>query len=196
VRKTGKVSDEKQLPESRYNHFTKAEAVAFEQVSQGEMQSARTQLAVEKVAFDNKMVIADIEAKMNSQMREAELQRELEIRRGALLEETHRAEKLSKAVVEAETIRTNADAAMYKLKAEADARLYEQEMAAKATEKMYAAQADGVRQLEESFSGDSKAILKYLFIESGAYVTLAKKNAEAISNLKPEISMWGTGSKK
>jgi flotillin len=138
--------------------------------------------------------IAQIEAKKKSEMREAELQKDVELRRALVLQEKQRAEKLSVAVVESEIIKTLADANLYRTRMDADGKLYQKQRDADAIRMLYDAQANGLQLIHSAFKGDNVALLQYLMLEKGLYVELAKANAEAIKGLEPKITVWNTGS--
>lgn len=156
------------------------------------MLDARSKLAIEQTEFDVNMLLADITAKKKALMRDTELQIKLEVQRAFVLTEQFRAEKLSKAIVEAETMKTKADAQSYKLKAEADARLYTERKNAEAVDHVFEAQSKGLAQLNDSFHGDNKAIIKYLFLERGVYKDISVQNSAALQGLCPEIAVWDT----
>lgn len=194
ARRSEKENNAKLHLVSRYSHqLIKSNAIEFELVRETDILEAKSKLTIENIMFENQRIIADINAKKAVMMRDAELQRAIECKRSHVIEEKIRAERLSKAIVDAEAIKVEADAAFYKKKAEADARLYEQVAKAKATELLFKAQSEGVKQLQNSFHGDNRAIIKYLMLEKGAYKNLAKKNAEAIVGLKPVITVWDNG---
>ncbi|KAI8911574.1 hypothetical protein EDD86DRAFT_264072 [Gorgonomyces haynaldii] len=171
-----------------------ADAVVFEQSCEIEIANAKSKLAVERTAYDNTVDLAKIEADKKAQMRDAELQRELEVKRAMVLQEKERAEKMSKAVVDAEVIKCLADASLYKAKVDSDAKLYSQQKDADAVRILYDAQASGILQILQSFKSDTAALLQYLMLEKGLYQDLAKANAEAIKGLEPKITVWNTGS--
>ena len=127
-------------------------------------------------------------------MREAELQKELEIKRADVLQQRERAEKLSSAIVEAEIVKCLADASLYQTKVEADGKLFEAQKKAEGLQLTFEAQASGIRKILEAFGGDNASLLQYLMLEKGLYIELAKANAEAIRGLEPKITVWNTGS--
>jgi flotillin len=100
---------------------------------------------------------------------------------------------MSTAIVDAEIIKTLADAELYKAKIQADGKLYEKQKDADAVRLTYDAQAGGIQQVHAAFKGDNGALLTYLMLEKGLYQDLAKANAEAIKGLEPKITVWNTG---
>jgi hypothetical protein len=57
----------------------------YEQSREIEMSEARSKLSVQNTGFTNLIDIAKIEAQKKAQMREAELQKDVELRRAAVL---------------------------------------------------------------------------------------------------------------
>ncbi|KAL2912970.1 hypothetical protein HK105_207536 [Polyrhizophydium stewartii] len=170
-----------------------ADAILFENQRKVEIAGAQSRLKTEQTKYDNDVQIARIEAEKKQAMRNAELDREVEIRRALVMQERQRAESLSKAKVEAETITTLADARFYKAKVEADAMLYAEQQAALAVKAKLAAQAEGISLISHAFGGDVQATLQYLMLERGTFQQLAAANAEAIKGLSPKITVWNTG---
>jgi flotillin len=165
----------------------------FEKLKEGEIADAKSKLNVKITGFDNIVQIAKIEADKRAEMRDSELQKEVEIRRAAVLEEKQRAEKMSEAIVGAEVTKALADANLYKAKADADGELYKKQKNAEAVKILYDAQANGIREIHASFQGDNSTLMQYIMLEKGVYVDLAKSNAEAIKGLEPKITVWNTG---
>ncbi|KAJ1330610.1 hypothetical protein BSLG_009062 [Batrachochytrium salamandrivorans] len=170
-----------------------ADAIIYENTRKIEIAKAESALETEQTRYANDVSIAKIEAEKHQAMRNAELEREVESRRALVMQETARAETLSKAKVEAETIAALADAAFYKAKVEADAQLYTETKAAEAIRAKYSAQAEGIAQLTAAFGGDAGATMQYLMLERGTYESLAKANADAIRGLAPKMTVWNTG---
>jgi flotillin len=157
------------------------------------MAHAKAKMAIESTDFNNNMQIAEITAKAKAEIRDAELQRELEVKRAFVIAEKFRAENLSKAIVDAEAMKTIADANYYKAKTDSDAEYYMKEKEAQSLQSVYEAQAEGIQQLHDSMNGDNRAIIQYLFMERGVYKDMAYVNANAVTGLQPEITVWGTG---
>ena len=53
--------------------------------------------------------------------------------------------------------------------------------------------ADAYCKMSTAFGGPD-GLIKWLMIERGTYVELAKANGDAIRGLEPKISVWNTGS--
>lgn len=151
-------------------------------------------MEIEQVYFKNSVDIANIEASKRATMLDADLAIGLQKKRAALLQEQHRAELLSCAIVEAEEIKTTSDGAFYKRKQDADAKLYAASKRADAIRKLFEAQAKGIIEMQKSFHGDNEAIIKYLMLERGVYKKIADQNADALRGLKPRIAVMTNGS--
>ncbi|KAJ3021673.1 hypothetical protein HKX48_008052 [Thoreauomyces humboldtii] len=191
-----------------------ASAIIFEAERKGEMAAAQAAFETKSVSYDQQVIIAKLEADKARGMREAELQKEVEIRKAAVMQERLRAEDLARAKVAAEAVLATADAALYKHQREADAKLYSAQKEAEAMKTMYEAQAEGLGRLASTFGNNPGSLLQYvsfeqradlfdlalnssllqLMLEKGLYQDLAKTNAEAIRGLQPKITVWNTGS--
>jgi len=157
-----------------------AQAIEVENTRNIEMARTTAAMNVQKADFERQATIAQIEAKKAAQIRDAELQRDLEVKKIAQETERQRSELLSKTIVEAESKERLADADLYKAKREAEG------IRAK-----FDAQAEGLRQLL-SASKDSNTVLTYLMIDRDVYPQLAEANAKAIHGLQPKITSWTT----
>ncbi|KAI3923221.1 hypothetical protein MKW92_042886 [Papaver armeniacum] len=155
-------------------------------------------------------------------IKEAELQREVEMKNALTQTEKLKAEFLSKASVEYEIKVQEANWELYKKQKEAEAVLYESQKAAEAQKlaaeatlfarkqaadgELYAktkeseglvtaAEAQGIyiRTLLQAFNGNYAALRDYLMINGGMFQEIAKINASAVQGLQPKISIWTTG---
>ncbi|KAI8910900.1 hypothetical protein EDD86DRAFT_189264 [Gorgonomyces haynaldii] len=169
-----------------------ADAVVFEQARQQSMAESKAQLEVEKTEFELQQRIAVIQAQNQAMMREAELEKQLAIKRAALLEERQRADQLSKAIVEAERIKTLSEASSYQVRTEAEAKLYTEQQKVKSIKAQFDAQSDGIQRLDDALQGDNKAILRYIMLEKNVYPKLAQNNAQAIQGLDPQLVVWSS----
>lgn len=157
-----------------------AQAIEVENTRNIEMAKTTAAMNVQKADFERQSTIAQIEAKKAAQIRDAELQRDLEVKKIAQETERQRSELLSKTIVEAEAKERLSDADLYKAKREAEG------IRAK-----FDAQAEGLRQLL-SASNDTNTVLTYLMIDRNVYPQLAEANAKAIHGLQPKITSWTT----
>ncbi|KAI8634362.1 hypothetical protein F5Y19DRAFT_461773 [Xylariaceae sp. FL1651] len=93
----------------------------------------------------------------------------------------------------------NTDAAAYKTKIDADAWSHAAIKNAEANLQKKLKEAEGISAMAEAYAkmgqafGGPENLLKYMMIEKGTYVELAKANAAAVNGLQPKISVWNTG---
>lgn len=91
----GAVGEKEREGEQRkVTSHIESDAVVYEQAREVEMSDARAKLTVQRTGFNNLIEIANIEAQKKAQMRDAELQKEVELRRAMVLQESTRAEKV------------------------------------------------------------------------------------------------------
>nr|BAK01301.1 predicted protein [Hordeum vulgare subsp. vulgare] len=191
----GAVGEKEREAEQRKNIIEiESKTVVYEQNRQVEIVKAQTQLETEKTIFNNNVRIAEIEAEKRAAVRDAELQRDVEIKRAMVAQEKARAEQLAKTTVQAEMIQTLAAADLFKKKTEADAYFYTKQKEAEAIQVMYNAQANGIKLLQQAFNGDNAATLQYIMLDRGIFQDLAKSNAAAVKGMEPKITVWNTGS--
>jgi flotillin len=191
----GSIGEKQREAEQRKNLIDiENQTVTYEQERQIGIAKARTELETERTKLENNVKIAQIEAMNQAAIREAEMQKELEVKRALVTQEKERAEQLSKTTVEAEMIETLANADLYKAKTEADALLYRKQREMEALELSFHTQSKGLQMLQAAFGGNTSATLQYIMIEKGLIQELAKTNAEAVRGMEPKISVWNTGS--
>ncbi|KAI3522968.1 hypothetical protein L1887_01020 [Cichorium endivia] len=143
-------------------------------------------------------------------LREAELQKEVEIMNALTRMEKLKAEFLSKPSVEYETKVQDTNWELYRKQKVVEASLYEKEKEAAtqinqqvADGELFAKQkeAEGlvavaqyqgtyIRTLLGTFGGNYKAFRDYLMINGGMFQEIAKINGEAVKSLQPKISIW------
>lgn len=103
---------------------------------------------------------------------------------------------------EADAIRQvkEADGEGYATRTIADARNYAAQKDAEADAVRQVKQAEGIAALADAYGkmasafGGPDGLVKWLMIERGTYVELAKANATAVHGMAPKISVWNTGS--
>ena len=168
-----------------------SQAVQFENDRNIEMAKSVAQFQIEKATFDKNTRLAQIESEKAAEIRQSELQKEVENRNIAQETEKLRSKIYAQAVVEAESKERSADAERYKVERSADASLYAKQKEAAGILEVFNAQAQGLQNLMTATS-DPEMILKYLMIEGRVYQDLASENAKAIQGLQPKISHWVT----
>jgi flotillin len=181
----------------------KAETTVFENERLQSVAQSKAELQVKEAQYEAQIKIAQIEGLKTSELREAELQKEVEQKRALVETERLRAEEYAKAVVESEKIKTIADARAYEKQTLAEAQLFETQKIAEAKifavtkeaegiKKLYLSQAEGLREIIKA-SGSSQVALQFLMLERGLYQQLAQENAKAIQGLAPKFNIWTTG---
>ncbi|PWA37382.1 flotillin-like protein 3 [Artemisia annua] len=197
----------------------KTDVKVFENEREAEVAKANAELAMKKAKWAQNSQVAEVEAKKAVALREAELQKEVEIMNALTQTQKLKAEFLSKASVEYETKVQEANWELYKKQKEAEATLYEKEKEAQAQKaiaeaafyarqqaadgELYAkqkeaeglvalAQAQGayISTLSGALGGNYWALRDYLMINGGMYQDIAKINGEAVKGLQPKISIW------
>jgi flotillin len=188
----GAIGEKQKEAEQRKNLIEiESVTVIYEQDRQIGIAKAKTELDTERTKLENNVRIAQIEAMNEAAIREAELQKDLEVKRAMVTQEKERAEQLSKTTVQ--MIETLATVELYKAKTEADALLYRKQKEMEARDLEFETQAKGIRMLHDAFGGNTSATLQYIMIEKGVLQELAKTNAEAVKGMEPKISVWNTG---
>ncbi|GKB94268.1 flotillin-like protein 4 [Tanacetum coccineum] len=200
----------------------KADVKMFENLREAEVAKANAKLAMKKAQWAQNSQEVEVEAKKAVALREAELQKEVEIMNALTRTEELKAEFLSKARVEYETKVQETKWERYKKQKKAEATLYEKEKQAQAQKAiadaaLYARQqaADGelyakqkeaegivalakaqgahISTLSGALGGNYWALIDYLMINRGMDQDTAKIYDDAIKGLQPMISIW-TGS--
>ncbi|CAL5359579.1 unnamed protein product [Camellia sinensis] len=194
----------------------------FENQREAEVAEANAELAKKKAGWAREAQVAEVEATKAVALRDAELQREVEMMNALTRTEKLKAEFLSKASVEYETKVQEANWELYNKQKAAEAILYEKQKEAQAQKataeaafyarqqladgELYAkqkeaaglvalAQAQGVyiRTLLDALGGNYNALRDYLMINGGMFQEIAKINGEAVRGLQPKISIWTNG---
>ncbi|KAL5706240.1 Flotillin-like protein 4 [Ranunculus cassubicifolius] len=200
----------------------KAELKIFENLREADVAKANAELATKKATWNQQSLLAEVQSQKAVAIREAELQREVELKNAMTRTERLKAEYLSKASVEYDVKVQEANSELYKKQKAAEAVLFEKEKQADAQRKnaeaalfatrkaaegelyaktkeaeglLAAANAQGVyvKTLYDGFKGNYVAMRDYLMIRDGTYQDIAKTNATAVAGLKPNISVWTNG---
>jgi flotillin len=200
----------------------RAEVQIFENLREADVAEANAELATKKALWSQQAQMAQVESSKAVAIREAELQKEVEMKNAMTRTEKLKAEFLSKAIVEYETKVQEANWGLYKKQKEAEAMLYEKEKEAEAQRRaadaklfsakqaadaelyskmkeaegvMALAEAEGayVSTLSEALGGDYNKLRDYMMIHNGLFKDIARINADAIKGLKPNLSIWTGG---
>ena len=183
AKKKADIGEKEREMETR-KQVAEYEASAVEKENETRKRIAESSAELEIVTQDalRRTNIATIEAEKQSAMRDAELQKEVEQRRFEQEVQSYRAADLSKANINAETIRV-----------ESDAELYRQQQTAEGIKRIYEANSEGIQRMVDSFGGERERFLQYVMLDKDLYGDLARANAEAIRGLNPKITVWNTG---
>ncbi|XP_021887743.1 flotillin-like protein 4 [Carica papaya] len=194
----------------------KTEVKIYENQRDAEVAEANAELAKKKAGWAKVSQMAEVEASKAVALREAELQKEVEVMNAMTRTEKLKAEFLSKASVqeanwelyrkqkaaeailyekekEAEAQRAIADAGFYARQQVADGELYAKHKEAEGLVALAQAQGVYLRTLLDALGGNYAALRDFLMINSGVFQELAKINADAVRGLQPKISVWTSG---
>lgn len=176
-----------------------ATAVTFENERNMEIARSTADLKIKEAEYYRESQLAEIEAHKAAEIRDAELQKELEQRNVLQQIERLRSEQLTQAIVQAEARERDADAYLYTKEKEAeaekrkaDAYIYQKQKEAEGIRAVLDAQAEGLNNLLQT-TDDPQIILQYMMIDRQVYPELARANADAIRGLEPKITYWKTG---
>ncbi|CAL5441417.1 unnamed protein product [Camellia sinensis] len=216
------ISTQRQGEGKKEEIRVKTDVKVFENQREAEVAEANAELAKKKAGWAREAQVAEVEATKAVALRDAELQREVEMMNALTRTEKLKAEFLSKASVEYETKVQEANWELYNKQKAAEAILYEKQKEAQAQKataeaafyarqqladgELYAkqkeaaglvalAQAQGIyiRTLLDALGGNYNALRDYLMINGGMFQEIAKINGEAVRGLQPKISIWTNG---
>ncbi|SNW62364.1 Flotillin domain-containing protein [Orpheovirus IHUMI-LCC2] len=190
----GAVGEKEREAETR-KRLAEYEALTVlqENERQQSIEKSNAELEIVKADSYRRQQLAFIEAKKATEIRNAELQRQVEEKR--ILEETERlrAKEVSLAQVLAEAKIKEAEGEANAVKLRADAQLYFKQREADGIRATYTAQSEGLERLVDSLGGDRSSLFQYLMVEKDMYTKLAEKHADALQGLQPKITVWNTG---
>ncbi|CAI0415242.1 unnamed protein product [Linum tenue] len=193
----------------------------FENKREAEVAEADAELAKKKAGWSRESKVAEVEANKAVALRDAELQKEVEVMNALSRTEKLKAEHLTKASVEYETKVQEANWELYTKQKAAEAVLYQKEKEAEAQmaaskaaffarqqaaeAELYSklkeaeglvalAKAQGayLRTLLDALGGNYAALRDYLMIDGGMFQAMARINAEAVRGMQPKLSIWTT----
>lgn len=199
-----------------------AETAVLETKRKADKAQADAELTNKQTELDMGIQIAQIRARRAAEARDAELQKDVEMKKAATELERLRAKDLVRAQISKETAQQDADAQFYREskiadakayaeKLDADAQLFKQqrqiqaavERQMKEADALYhakmreaeatKAQAEAFKSLADAFGGP-QGLLTYMMLKENTYEKLALANAKAIQGLQPKITVWNTGS--
>ncbi|KAI1439072.1 hypothetical protein GGR50DRAFT_690836 [Xylaria sp. CBS 124048] len=164
-----------------------------------ERATAEANLATQKANLNRDVEIARIQANRATESRDEDLKKDVEIKRAAAELERLRASDVVKATISRESKQQAADAKAYEIEAEARAQFERTNMVANANLQKQLREAEGISSMADAYAklgqafGGPENLLRYMMIEKGTYVELAKANAMAVQGMQPKISVWNTG---
>ncbi|GAW23631.1 hypothetical protein ANO14919_132050 [Xylariales sp. No.14919] len=165
-----------------------------------ERAAAEANLATQKTNLNRDVDIARIQATRATESRDEDLKRDVEVKRAAAELERLRATDVVKATIAREAKQQAADANAYEIEAEARAQFEQANMVADANLQKQLKEAEGITAMADAYAklgqafGGPDGLLRYMMIEKGTYIQLAKANAAAVQGMQPKISVWNTGS--
>ncbi|KAI3864940.1 hypothetical protein MKW92_005957 [Papaver armeniacum] len=172
----------------------KAEVKIFENQRDAEVAEANAELATKKAGWAQLAQLAEVESVKAVAIKEAELQRQVELKNALTQTEKLKAEYLSKASVEYDVKKQKqAETALYEKQKSAEAQKLAAEKEAEGMVAAAEAQGVYVGTLVKSFNGNYASLRDYLMIDGGMYQQIAESNAGAVKGLQPKISIWTNG---
>ena len=173
-----------------------SDTVLSENERRQEMEKSTATLEVVRAEAFRLKTVASIEAHKAAEIRDTNLQREVEQSRVTMEMEKLRAIELVKAQVHAEAKVKEAEGSAQSIRLEAEAKLYAKQAEAKGIQSVLEAQGVGLERILSSFNGDADAFARYLMVDRELYVKLARENAVAVAGLQPKIVQWNTSGSK
>ncbi|KAI9812577.1 MAG: hypothetical protein M1827_004566 [Pycnora praestabilis] len=187
-----------------------ADTAVLETKRKSEKATADAQLATKQTELDMGITFAKIRASRQAEVRDTELQREVESARAETELERLRATDVTRSKIAKESAQQHADAAyytqvkgadgsVYKAKMDAEAAYYRQTKEAEAAFYAKKKEAEGISEMANAYGhmaevlGGPQGLMQYLMLQSNTYEKLAKANATAINGLQPKITVWNTG---
>ncbi len=171
-----------------------SETIAIQNSRNLEIAESTKNLEVAKAEFSREVEMAKLVSIKTKELKEAELQSEIEKKKIQLQTESLRSKELVDANVKAESIISTssgqaesrkklADAELYANRQEAEAIFLKLDAEAKGMKSKLLAEAEGMRELLSSCGGDSSLLQFNLAIRSNLYPELAKQNALAVNGM-------------
>lgn len=199
---TAKISEKEQDTQTR-QEIARLEATAIEIENKNNEKIAQYKAELGKVEAQSAKIssikaVEKLQAELQKEVEQKNFEQEKEKLRALELSRTIVvAEKLVKEVKEAEgkakSIELIADAHKYSEQMKYDAILYGKHKESEAIKAIYQAQSEGLANVRESLGNDPNTLIQYFMIKDHVYENIAKENAVALNNLKPNINWWNQG---
>ncbi|MCL7041536.1 hypothetical protein MKW94_011129 [Papaver nudicaule] len=190
----------------------KAEIKIFENLKDADVAEANAELATKKAAWAQSAELAQVESVKAVAIREAELQREVELKNALTRTKKLKAKFVSEASVEYDVIKQKqaevvlfekqkaakaqklaAEAQFFAQQKAADAELYTKMKDAEGILAAAEAQEVYVKTLLQEFNGNYVELRDYMMIDGGMFQEVAKINESVVKGLEPKISIWTNG---
>ena len=181
--KHGDIAVSNQRTETRIAKAENEKTASVEE-SKNQIEILKAQADMSRQEADTTQIteVANMRAKQEVLIKEQELQKEIEEKRFEQNIAREKATQLAPAMAHAEAQERNADASYY-------AKLKE----AEGIQKIMEAQASGVEQLLSSCQGNPDLAKFYLGNEAKLWHEVAVQSANAVKDMKPNITQWHTG---
>ena len=198
-----------------------ADTAVLETKRKSEKAKADAELTTKQTELDRDIQLAQIAARRQAEMRDAELQKGVESKKAETELERLRATDVTKSKIAREIAQQKADGAYYtevkgadghvyarskdaeiaafRQTKEADAAFYARQKQAEADLYSRQKEAEGIVAKAKAYGaladvlGGPQGLMQYLMLENDTHVKLAKANGDAIRGLQPKISVWNTG---
>lgn len=198
-----------------------AATAVLETERKAEKAQADATLADKEIHIEKELNLSRISAKRAAEARDAELQKNVEMKRAEMELERQRATTVTKAVIaresEQERARADlftqeqhaaglkaqqlaeADAAYYRVTKDAEAAKHAKQLEADAQYYAQKQEAQGLVEMAKGYGalaqvlGGPQGLLQYMMLQHNTYEKLANANAQAIHGLQPKINVWNTG---
>ena len=187
-----------------------AQTAVLETQRKSEKAKADAELTTTQTSLNNEIKLAQIQASRSAEVKDTELQREVETKRAQMELERLRATDVVKAKIAREVKEQSAEATFFTERKTADGALYQQQQAIEADyhrsmkeadAAFYAKkkEAEGISEMAKAYGemanvlGGPSGLLQYMMLQNGTYEKLAETNAKAINGLQPKISVWSNG---
>lgn len=195
AQKEGEIGMKKQETEKRIKVAElDKNSIQAENQRLGEIAKSKAELAEAEALSKKRTDIANVQAKVAAQKRQAELKKELYIKTQEQEIEKKRAKYRVKATVEAEALIVESKGKAKSMQLIADADFYKKQKEADGIYAVYKAQADGLNKIIEFVNKNSALVQFHMALEKDLYPTISKHGADAVKDIKPYIKVWNTGS--
>ena len=200
ARMRGEIGEAEKTSRSRQEiSKINAETAVLETQRKAEKAAADAQLKTKETELEMGINLAQIRAKRQAEARDAELQKDVEMKKAATELERLRASDVTKSKIARETTEQHADAQYYQAIKAAEGKAFSARQEAEAALFAKKKEAEGMIELAKAYGamadvmGGPQGLLQYFMLQNNTYEKLALANAKAINGLQPKITSWTTG---